>query len=242
MTAGDDGSFALSTLAPGPHALDIRRPGETRPWCSVDGAEVRAGETTALGDVLLPPTDWRHCFDGRTLDGWREGDFYGKRPLRVEGDWIEMPAGDDMTGVTWAGDMPRAEYEVSLQAMRVGGGDFFCGLTFPVGESYCSLILGGWGGSVVGLSSLDYADASENETTQWIQFRTGQWYRVRVRVTEGRIRAWLDGKKLVDAATANRKVSTRIEMEPSKPFGIATWRTTGAARDIRVRELGAGEK
>ncbi len=241
-TAGDDGSFALPGLTPGVVDLDLRRPGEARPWCSVDGAEVKAGETTSLGDITLPGESWQHLFDGKTLDGWREGDFYGKKPLRLEGDWVEMPMGDDMTGITWTGDIPRMDFEVSLQAMRVSGGDFFCGLTFPVGESYCSLVLGGWGGSLCGLSSLDYADASENETTRWVQFVTGQWYRVRVRVTEGRIRAWLDGERIVDATTTNRKVSTRIEMEPSKPFGIATWRTTGAARDIRVRGLGAGEK
>jgi hypothetical protein len=124
----------------------------------------------------------------------------------------------------------------------VSGSDFFCGLTFPVGETYCSLILGGWGGSVVGLSSLDYADASQNETTRWIQFASERWYRVRVRVTESRIRAWLDGERIVDADITKRKVSTRIEVEPSKPFGISTWRTTGAARDLRLRTLGLGEK
>ena len=37
------------------------------------------------------------------------------------------------------------DYELRLEAKRVEGGDFFCGLTFPVGKEYCTLILGGWG-------------------------------------------------------------------------------------------------
>lgn len=61
--------------------------------------------------------------------------------------------------------MPVMNYELSLEAMRVDGSDFFCGLTFPVGSNFCSFIVGGWGGGVVGLSSLNSEDASQNETT-----------------------------------------------------------------------------
>jgi hypothetical protein len=63
-----------------------------------------------------------------------------------------------------------------------------------------------------------------------------------VGVTRGRITAWIDEEKVVDLATADRKISVRAECEPCKPFGIATWRTTGAVRDIRVRTLSADEK
>jgi hypothetical protein len=145
--------------------------------------------------------------------------------------------GNDMTGITWTREVPRTDYEVTLQARRVDGSDFFCGLTFPVQEDYCSLILGGWGGSVVGLSSLDGYDASENETTQWIQFDNQRWYRVRVRVTRARIEAWLDQKQIIDVKLEGRRISTRIEVDPSNPFGISTWRTTGAVRDLRLRRL-----
>jgi hypothetical protein len=46
-------------------------------------------------------------------------------------------------------------YEIKLEAKKVTGNDFFCGMTFPVGDSFCSFIVGGWGGPVVGLSSID---------------------------------------------------------------------------------------
>ena len=52
-------------------------------------------------------------------------------------------------------DFPREDYEVSLEARRLEGTDFFCGLTFPVGKEPCTLIIGGWGGTTVGLSNVD---------------------------------------------------------------------------------------
>jgi hypothetical protein len=140
-----------------------------------------------------------------------------------------------MTGITWTNDLPRTDYEISLEAMRVEGSDFFCGLTFPVGDDACSLIVGGWGGSIVGLSSLDYADAANNETTQFVQFSNNQWYRIELRVEEDRIQAWIDKKQVVDVKTAGRKLTIRSECEPSLPFGIAAWSTKAALRNIRLR-------
>ena len=232
-----DGSFVLRGLAPGEHSLDVRRPGEREAWCTIPGVKITAGNVTDLGTVRVTRNGWETMFDRRTLDGWVESDFYGQKDVRIENDRVVLTKGTDMTGITWAKAIPQIDYEVSLQAMRVAGYDFFCGLTFPVEEDYCSLILGGWGGSVTGLSSLDGADASENDTTGWRQFKERRWYRVRLLVTEDRIAAWLDAEEIVDAAISEREVSTRIECEPSKPFGIATWCTTGAIRDIRIRRL-----
>ncbi|MGQ9730352.1 MAG: 3-keto-disaccharide hydrolase [Candidatus Zipacnadales bacterium] len=237
-----DGTFTLDGLTPGIHSLDIRLPAEREPINTLYEVKVAAGQTTDLGTVRLPSNRWEHLWDHRTLEGWMESDFYGKNEVRIENGYLIMTMGNDMTGITYTKPVHRLDYEVSLQAMRVEGSDFFCGLTFPVDESYCSLILGGWGGSVVGLSSLDGYDASENETTQWIQFKERTWYRVRVRVTKTRIQAWLDDRRIVNVSIEGRRVSTRIEVEESKPFGIATWRTTGAVRDIRLRRLDAGEE
>lgn len=234
---GADGTFLLRGLTPGRHALDVRRPGERQAFASITGIEVTPGGTAQVGTVELPSDAWQYLWDGKSLSEWAESDFYGRSEVRIERDRIVLTTGSDMTGITYQGELPRVDYEVCLQAMRVEGNDFFCGLTFPVKDDNCSLILGGWGGSLVGLSSLDGADASENETTQWIQFQQHRWYRVRVRVTADRITAWLDEKQIVDVSIANRRVGIRIECEPSRPLGIATWRTTGAIRDIRLRKL-----
>jgi hypothetical protein len=183
--------------------------------------------------------EWRRIFDGKTMDGWKATDFFGgQAKVRVENGAIILPAGNDMTGVTYdRKDYLKINYEIELDAQRVEGSDFFCGLTFPVKDSSASLILGGWGGSVCGISSLNGEDAANNETTKTVEFKNGQWYKVRVRVTEEKIEAFLDDEQIVDCTIGERRVSVRLEVENSQPLGIATWRTTGAARDIRIRKL-----
>ena len=178
-----------------------------------------------------------NLFDGKTLGQWKITDFGGQGKVYVKDGSIFLERGNDMTGVTWSGPLFRSDYEISLEAQRVDGYDFFCGLTFPVDTNSCSLILGGWGGSVCGLSSLDFYDASENETTRLIDFKTGQWYKVRLRVIPDKIQAWLDDENIVDVNTAGRYIDIRPEVELAKPLGISTWCTTGAIRNIRMRKL-----
>ncbi|MDQ3816033.1 MAG: DUF1080 domain-containing protein [Armatimonadota bacterium] len=234
---GADGSFVLAGLTPGEHALDIRRPDDLKPWFSIPVVAALADQVTKNGTWTVAKNGWQSMFDGKTLGGWKESDFTGRGEVRIENGQLILNVGNDMTGVTWTGDLPRIDYEVSLEARRVDGSDFFCGLTFPVEKSPLSLIVGGWGGTVVGISSLNGADASENETTKVMDFETGRWYRIRLRVTRPKIEAWIDDEQIIDLELAGKQLSIRIEVEPSRPFGFATWRTTGALRDIRIRRL-----
>jgi hypothetical protein len=57
-------------------------------------------------------------------------------------------------------------------------------------------------------------------------------------VDDKSIRAWVDEEKLVDFTYAGRKLSTRPEVDLSKPFGICTWITTAELQNIWMRELG----
>ena len=129
------------------------------------------------------------------------------------------------------------DYEIRLEAMRADGSDFFCGLTFPVNDSFASLILGGWGGTVCGISCLDGEDAANNETTTSILFKNRAWYAVRLRVTKDKLEAWLDNEKIVNADTKDRRIGVRIEVEESRPLGLATFQTTAALRNVRWRKL-----
>ena len=176
-------------------------------------------------------------FDGKSLGQWAITDFGGQGDVYVKDGAIYLEMGNDMTGVNWTGPVVRMNYEITLEAMRVSGSDFFCGLTFPVADNPCSLILCGWGGGVCGLSNIDYYDAANNETSRFISFEDNKWYRVRLRVTPDRIEAWLDDEELVNIETTGRKIDIRAEVDLSQPLGIATWQTAGAIRNIRLRKL-----
>lgn len=115
------------------------------------------------------------------------------------------------------------------------GTDFFVGLTFPVRDSHASLIVGGWAGSVVGISSIDGRDAVDNETTQVMKFDNGKWYKFRLQVTADRIQAWIDGRLLVvNVSIKDRKITTN-EVTLSQPVGSATYDTKAALRNLRYR-------
>jgi hypothetical protein len=181
-------------------------------------------------------------FDGKSLGGWKPVDFHGAGAVKVENGTIVMSAGRSMTGITSTHkDLPKMNYELSYEAMRLSGQDFFAAATFPVGSSFITLVNGGWGGNVTGFSSLDGIDASENDTGQFVKYQDKTWYRFRVRVTGEVIRSWIDDKELVAADIQGRRISTRIEMRRNQPLGFATWETTGAVRNISIRPLTAAE-
>ena len=187
--------------------------------------------------------DWKPLFDGKSLDGWKKSYDRGSGKVEVKDGAIVMHTGEKMTGVTYArDDFPKTDYEVAFEGKRVEGRDFFATVTFPVGDSFCSLVGGGWGGTVTGISSINGADASENETTGSMEFKSGEWYKVRIRVTPQKVAAWIADEKSVDLELKGRKLSTRIECEDCQPFGFCTWDTTGAVRDIKVRKLTDAEK
>jgi hypothetical protein len=179
----------------------------------------------------------RKLFDGKTIKGWKVTNFGGEGDVTTEKGNLVLDFGSFMTGVTYAGEdnLPSSNYEVILEAQRVDGTDFFCGLTVPYHDSHFSLIVGGWGGGVVGISSIDGYDASENETTEYIPFKKGIWYCIRLRVTDEKIEAWIDDKQIVNCKTKGRKLTTRVEVDLSKPFGIAAFDTRAALRNIRLR-------
>ena len=181
-------------------------------------------------------------FDGKSLDGWKKTDFFRAGEVKIADGTILMSVGGSMTGVTSTRpDLPRTNYELSYEAMRLAGRDFFAAATFPVGKSYVTLINGGWGGHVTGLSSLNGADASENETNGSFKFQDKTWYKFRVRVTDEVIRCWIDEKEIVAVDHSGMQVGTRIETRENQPLGFATWETTGAVRKVELRRLSPAE-
>jgi 3-keto-disaccharide hydrolase len=183
---------------------------------------------------IVEKMDSSYIFDGLSLDGWEITNFGPQGPVQVSGEKIILGMGDGCTGINWKGEFPRNNYKVSLEAKRVSGNDFFAGITFPVGDDYCSFIVGGWGGTVVGLSSINKVDASENETSSSRKFEKDVWYKICLIVKTDTIKALIDDEVVVDFAIGNKKLSIRPEVFLSKPFGISSWNTTAALRNVRL--------
>lgn len=209
---------------------------------------IAAGTLPFLAERLLeaaePPAKdegakWEPLFNGKDLDGWKKTNFGGEGEVTAEDGKLIIGMGQPMSGITWKKKEPpyKQNYEIRLEAMRQKGSDFFCGLTFPFGDTHCSFIVGGWGGGVVGLSSINSLDASENSTSSYQEFKTDKWYKLRVRVEPKRIQCWIDDKSVVDEEIEDQKISTRIEVDDSKPLGIATYETQAAIRNFEIRKL-----
>lgn len=211
--------IGAALFAPGPLAAQEARP----------AAAPAAGE-------------WRPLFDGKSLAGWKESDFLGAGKVTVEKGLITIGSGV-LTGINWADSalpFPTANYEIRIEAARLKGSDFFAGITFPVRDSFCTWINGGWGGEVVGLSSLDGADASMNETTFTRRFELGRWYSLRLRVTPATISAWIDDELVIDVNISKKWIALREgDIDRSIPFGIATYATVAAVRKIEWRPVAA---
>ena len=164
--------------------------------------------------------------------------------IAVKDGELTVGAGKPMSGVRFDGwtaeKLPVTDYEVSFEARRVEGQDFFAAMTFPVRstETCATLVLGGWGGALVGISSIDDQDASENSTRSEQRFTNGQWCRVRLQVTNEELKAWIDDRLVVNTSIKGRKISLRPgDIELCAPFGFATYATKGQVRGLVVHRL-----
>lgn len=196
-------------------------------------------ETEEAAEQQPEPGQQWVLFDGKNLDHWKIIDFAGAGEVTVEEGELILEMGEILTGIVIAGDPPlRMNYEISLEAKRVSGNDFFCGLTFPVEDVSVSFIAGGWGGGMTGISSIDGMDASENMTSSVQKYEDDVWYRFRARVTPGLIEAWINDRQVVNVATEGHRLGMRFgEIEDCVPLGIATYQTTAALRNIVIKPV-----
>ena len=192
---------------------------------------------SSVVNAVTKPVDENSMFNGETLDGWKITEYGTGGPVLINDGKLVLNYGDGCTGVTWEKEFPKMNYEVTLEARKTSGNDFFCGITFPVNDEFCSLIVGGWGGPVVGLSCIDGNDAAHISTKILKKFDKNVWYKIKLNVTGDKITAWIDDEKMVDFDYNGHKLSLRAEVELSKPFGLFTWETTGEIRNIRMLKL-----
>jgi hypothetical protein len=181
---------------------------------------------------------WTKLLNAVDLTGWMPVSFGGEGEVSCRNGVVTLPRGQPFTGLRFTNPVPTLNYEIRLEARRVGGSDFFCGLTVPVDASHCSLIVGGWGGGLVGISNLDGMDASENETMSIRAFQPGRWYDIRLRITETRIEAWIDEERVVNVPTTGRTIGLRSgAIDSCRPLGVCSYDTDAELRNIQLRRL-----
>lgn len=186
---------------------------------------------------------WNPMLPEKELEGWEPSDFYENGKVSRADDVIIFEEGKPLTGITYVGKekFPTSNYEIDLEARRTKGTDFLCGLTFPVGKGFCTFIAGGWGGGLVGLSSVDGSDASENATTSYHDFKNDKWYRFRVSVDDEFVRCWIDDDQVVTQERENHQFSTRIEVHASQPLGYCVYNSVVEVKNFRWRPLDSKE-
>jgi hypothetical protein len=186
----------------------------------------------------FPPSDPVSLFDGRALDGWRAVSLFpGDGPpgrVQVRDGQIILSPGSPYTGIVWAGEFPTADYEVVIEAKRLGGSQDFCSMTFPVGGSRCTLLVGA-GTDLVRLKLVDgdYFDGLSPPGG----FDEDRWYRVSLRVTRSRLEVWIDEHEAIALERTGHELTTAPSFDLVKPFGVNSYETTAAIRRIELRRL-----
>ncbi len=171
-------------------------------------------------------TKWIPLIESDSLKGWDLTNFGGEGAIEVSEGVTRFGNGDPLTGITFGKkDFPKENFELRWKAMRFDGSDFFAGVTFPVGDEFCSFVAGGWGGGLVGLSNINGNNASENETASFRQFKNKQWYSFRVRVDKKNITAWVDDEEVLKVEREKGKFSVHAAVMKSRPLGYCVFQS-----------------
>ena len=189
------------------------------------------------------PASWR-LLDAPWAASWQAAGIPDQGGMMLRDGVLTLAAGQPMTGTrftAWSAPaFPETDYAVSYEARRTEGEDIFAMLTFPVGshQAHATFVLGGWGGTVTGISSIDFKDANENATRAEQRFDNGRWYRVRLEVRPAELRAWLDDRLIVNVHIGGRRISLRPGfIDHCLPFGFASYGSAGEVRAVVVERL-----
>jgi Domain of Unknown Function (DUF1080) len=202
-----------------------------------------SAETPKIEKKSDSEIEWISLIKDSELAPWEKTNFGGEGDVTIKDGQLTLHIGAPMTGVTYtAKGLPKDNYEMRWEAQRTSGQDFFAGVTFPVGDEFCSFVGGGWGGSLTGLSSIDGYDASENETTGSHDFKNNTWYKFRIQVVPTSIKAWINDEEVVNIEREGKQFSVRIEMGRCEPLGYCTYDCTAQIRNWEYRSLDAPKK
>jgi hypothetical protein len=183
----------------------------------------------------------RALFNGKDLSGWKVAPFDGGGAVSVTSNgFVDCAAGNPFSGIVYTNTPLTMNYELSLEAMRAEGSDFFIALTIPVVTNSCTVIIGGWGGGLCGVSCVDYLDAADNQWSEGLELKNDRWYRLRVRVTPGVLQISLNdtlyGARIeyIDSG----RLSLRFgDIDKTLPLGLATYYTRALWRNFTLTPI-----
>jgi len=211
---------------------------------TVEAVEPKVEAVEPTVEAVESKVEAVELFDGTSLDDWKIVDSGGSGDVTLDADEkvLRIGQGEGLSGLVYqkTANLDFKRYEVTLEAKREAGVDFFCGLTFPIGdaETCATFLMGGWGGSVTGISSIDGNDAANNATGTYQRYADDRWYKVRLRVTPERLSAWVDDKEVVDIEIKGRQVSVRPGgIESYLPLSLTTYNTAAAIRHVTFTPL-----
>ncbi len=198
--------------------------------------------TLVFLSVLSLHAEPRALFNGKDLSGWKAADIWGNGKVEaLSNGVVSCGLGKPLTGLAYTNSFPTMSYEVKMEAMRKEGSDFFVAMTIPVESNACTIVIGGWGGNLCGISSVNFLDASENQYSEGVALKNDVWYTLRVRVTPGLLEVFLNDTLY----TAKVKFETSTvftlragsDIDKTKPFGLATYETKALWRNLTVTPI-----
>ncbi len=181
------------------------------------------------------------------LEPWSEVlAFAGSGQVFAKNGILTLGQGEALSGVTFALSdhtaypFPLVDYEITLKARRTRGSDIFCALTFPYKDlnTCATLIVGGWGGGLVGISSISELDASENETTAFVKFKNDQWYDIKLTVKDDYLMTHIDGAIVINYPLNKKPLSLRPgDIDSCAPLGLASFASNAEIKDMKITPL-----
>jgi hypothetical protein len=181
-------------------------------------------------------------FNGKDLSGWKAADIWGNGKVEaLSNGVVSCGLGKPLTGLAYTNSFPTMSYEVKMEALRKEGSDFFVAMTIPVESNACTVVIGGWGGGLCGISSINFMDASENQYSEGVMFKNDVWYTLRVRVTPGLLEVFLNDTlytaKVPFESSSAFTLRAGSDIDKTKPFGLATYETKALWRNLTVTNL-----
>ncbi len=181
-------------------------------------------------------------FNGKNLEGWKAADIWGNGKVEaLSNGVVSCGLGKPLTGIAYTNSFPTMSYEVRMEALRKEGSDFFVAMTIPVESNACTVVIGGWGGGLCGISSINFLDASENQYSEGVVFKNDVWYTLRVRVTPGLLEVFLNDTlytaKVPFESSSAFTLRAGSDIDKTKPFGLATYETKALWRNLTVTTI-----